>query len=352
MINITGMLIGIALLFGNAFFVGAEFALVSTRRTQIEPRAEAGSRVARITLRALDNVSLMMAGAQLGITMCSLGLGAVAEPAVAYALEIPLEAIGVPSAFLHPIAVVIALTIVLSLHMTIGEMVPKNLAIAGPERTAMILGPILYVLVQIMKPLLLLINFLANTVLRILRVTPREKVATAFTADEVAGFVSESMAEGLIDHEEHQLLTGALTMSRETIETITVPRSELAVLSMNATISQAQQECVRTGYSRFPLADAHGDLAGYVHVKDLLSSELNADDPLPARVMRPLPRFTANTLLDDALEGMQAGGVHVALVSGTSGDIIGVAMLEDVVERLIGEIGEIGEVTDRPTSSS
>ena len=129
MINVTGMVVGVLLLFGNAFFVGAEFALIAARRTQIEPRAAAGSRSARITLRALERVSLMMAGAQLGITMCSLGLGAVAEPAVAYALEIPLEAAGVPSALLHPIALVIALTIVVSLHMTIGSASPLPWAV-------------------------------------------------------------------------------------------------------------------------------------------------------------------------------------------------------------------------------
>ncbi|MBD8504935.1 HlyC/CorC family transporter [Hoyosella sp. G463] len=343
MIDITGMLIGIALLLGNAFFVGAEFALVSVRRTQIEPLAESGSRLARWTLRAVDNVSLMMAGAQLGITMCSLGLGAVAEPAVAYFLEIPLEALGVPSALLHPIAVVIALTIVLSLHMTVGEMVPKNLAIAGPARAAMVLGPILYVIVQVAKPLLLLINFLANTVLRLIRVTPRDNVAAAFTAEEVASFVSESKAEGVIDEEEHQLLSGALSISSETIDSITVPRSELTVLPRSATIAQAQAECVRTGYSRFPLADDNGQLTGYVHVKDLLDASLDPGAPLPGDVIRALPRFAADTLLDDALDGMQEGGVHVALVTDGTSAVMGVVMLEDVVERLIGEIGELND---------
>ncbi|AEF41118.1 hemolysin family protein [Hoyosella subflava] len=347
MINVTGMIVGILLLFGNAFFVGAEFALVSTRRTKIEPRAEEGSGAARITLRALDNVSLMMAGAQFGITLCSLGLGAVAEPAVAYALEVPLEALGVPSVMLHPIAVAIALTIVLSLHMTIGEMVPKNLAIAGPERTALVLGPMLYLLVQVLKPLLLLVNWLANTVLRILRVEPKDKVATAFTADEVAGFVRQSKAEGLLDEEEHRLLTGALTMSRETLQSIMVPRDRVVSLDDTATIAQAHAACIRTGFSRFPIVAAGGDFTGYVHVKDLLGEAVSPDDAIAGMPIRTLPRFTSNTLLDDALEGMQTRGSHVAIVTDEEGHALGAAMLEDVVERLIGEIADSAQAAAR-----
>lgn len=353
MINVTGMVVGVLLLFGNAFFVGAEFALVSTRRARIEPRAEAGSRRARLTLRALDRVSLMMAGAQFGITLCSLGLGAVAEPAVAYALEIPLEAAGVPSGLLHPIALVIALTIVLSLHMTIGEMVPKNLAIAGPERSALVLGPILYVLVQVLKPLLLLINTLANLVLRMLRVEPKEKVATAFTADEVAGLVRESKAEGLLADEEHRLLTGALTMSRETVQSIMVPRERIVALPDTGTVAHAHAECVRTGFSRFPVISGTGEFTGYLHVKDLLGTPeatLPGDTPLSASPIRALPHVTSDTLLDDALEEMQARGSHVAIVTSSDGSVLGAAMLEDVVERLVGEIADSAQIAARRRS--
>jgi len=154
MIDGWAIAVAVALLAGNAFFVGAEFALIAARRTQIEPRAAEGSRAARLTLRAMERVSLMMAGAQLGITMCSLGLGAIGEPAVAHVLEIPLGALGVSGALLHTIAFAIALAIVVFLHMVLGEMVPKNIAIAGPERSALVLGPALYGVVTVLKPLI------------------------------------------------------------------------------------------------------------------------------------------------------------------------------------------------------
>ena len=186
MSDTAGLLLALALLAGNAFFVGAEFALISARRTQIEPRAVAGSTRARSTLRAMEDVSLMMAGAQLGITVCSLGLGAVGEPALAHLIEGPLEAAGAPEALLHPIAFALALTIVVFLHMVLGEMVPKNIALAVPERSALALGPVLSTVVRVLRPLIWLLNQGANLVLRCLRVQPKDEITSAFTRDEVA----------------------------------------------------------------------------------------------------------------------------------------------------------------------
>lgn len=338
MVDLTALVIGITLLAGNAFFVGAEFALVSARRTQIEPRAAEGSRPARMTLRAMERVSLMMAGAQLGITVCSLGLGAIAEPAVARIIEIPLAAAGVPGSLLHPIAFAIALAIVIFLHMVLGEMVPKNLAIAGPERSAILLGPPLFIIVLVLKPLIVVLNVVANLLLRMLRVTPRDEVASVFTADEVAAFIVESREQGLLEEAEHDLLAGALSISTEPVSTVTVPRSELVVLPPDVTPAQAEAECIRTGFSRFPIEGAGGELDGYVHLKDLLvvPAEI-AERPIARRWIRPLVRIDSRATLDAALTAMQARGTHVALVT-EDGQVRGIAMLEDVVERLVGEV--------------
>ncbi|GAB3648020.1 hemolysin family protein [Glycomyces tarimensis] len=330
----TGLAIGVALLLGNAFFVGAEFALIAARRTQIEPRAAAGGRAARITLRALERVSLMMAGAQLGITMCSLGLGAVAEPAIAHAIEGPLGALGVPGGLLHPIALAIALTIVLSFHMTVGEMVPKNIAIASPERAALILGPPLYIIVAVLRPLLVIINWIANHTLRLLDVEPKDEVASAFTADEVAGFIAESKQEGLLDAEAHALISGALSIGEDTVESIMVPGPDLVTAATDATIGELQRQCVETGHSRFPVTEA-GEIVGYVHIKDLLDHP--GDRLLPSHEIRPLVSIAHTTPLDRALAAMQADTTHVALVTGESGRVLGAAMLGDVVTRLTGE---------------
>ncbi len=348
MIDTTAILIAVALLVGNAFFVGAEFALIATRRTQIEPRAAAGSRPARLTLRAMERVSLMMAGAQLGITMCSLGLGAIGEPAVAHILEIPLAAIGVSGPLLHTIAFVIALAVVVFLHMVLGEMVPKNIAIAGPERSALIMGPILYVIVLVLRPLIVFLNWLANIVLRLIRVEPRDEVASAFTADEVAAFIAESRQEGLLGEGEHQLLSGSLSIGTETVEQVMVPLADLVTLPRDTTPAQAEAEFVRTGYSRFPIADADGPLVGYVHLKDFLGLSADAANrPIDRHVIRPLATIAKDATLEATLAVMQAGGTHFALVVDGE-NTIGAAMLEDVVERLIGEVRDAAQVPARP----
>ncbi len=345
MLDSTAILIAIALLIGNAFFVGAEFALIAARRTQIEPRAAAGSRSARITLRAMERVSLMMAGAQLGITVCSLGLGAIGEPAVAHLLEIPLAAVGISGAALHTVAFIIALAIVVVLHMVLGEMVPKNIAISGPERSAMILGPILYGIVLVLRPLIWLLNWMANAVLRLLKVQPREEIASAFTADEVAAFIAESREEGLLEDREHQLLSGAVSIGTETVEAVMVPLGELVTLPHRATPAEVEAEFLRTGYSRFPVAAEGGHVVGYVHLKDFLG--LSDDEfarPLGEHVVRPLATIAKDATLEATLAAMQSGGTHFALV--TDGEqTVGAAMLEDVVERLIGEVKDAATVS-------
>jgi CBS domain containing-hemolysin-like protein len=194
----AGVAVAVVLLLANAFFVGAEFALISARRSSIEPLAEAGSRRARTTLAAMERVSLMMAGAQLGITVCSLGLGAV-EPAVAHLLEPVFEALRVPGALVHPISFAIALAVVVALHVVIGEMVPKNLALAGPDRAALALTPPLAAVVRVLRPVIVVLNALANGVLRLLRVAPKDEVTSSFTRDEVAGLFDQSRAGGLLD---------------------------------------------------------------------------------------------------------------------------------------------------------
>ncbi|MDN4477062.1 hemolysin family protein [Demequina sp. SYSU T00039] len=339
----VAILIAIALLVGNAFFVGAEFALISARRTQIEPRAAEGSWAARVTVRGMDRVSLMMAGAQLGITACSLGLGAIGEPAVAHQLEKPLAAIGITGAWLHGIAFAVALVVVVALHMILGEMVPKNIAIAGPERAALLLAPPLYGLVWILRPLIWLMNALANLGLKVLRVEPRDEVATTFSAEEVAGLVAESHQEGLLDEAERRVLDGSLTLSFETVDSVMVPRDELITLPVDVTPQKAQQATVRTGFSRFPLTDGD-ELVGYLHLKDFATVPRGgATRPIPDDAVRPLTSIPSGSSLEQALGRMQARGTHIALVRGEGGVVLGAAMLEDVIERLVGEVVDVGQ---------
>jgi len=334
----TALTISAFLLVANAFFVGAEFALISARRSSIEPRAQAGNRLAGITLHAMERVSLMMAGAQLGITICSLGLGYLGEPAIAHALEGPFASVGIPESLVHPFAFAIALGLIGYLHVVLGEMVPKNLALAGPDRAAMALAPPLAIIVRVLHPFIALLNWIANRVLRLAGVTPKDEVTSAFTRDEVASLVEESRREGMLDIEEERLLVGALTFEERDARTVLLPRDELVTVAPNVTPHEVEEVAARTGYSRFPVA-RDGDLIGYLHLKDALEVEdVHRHRAIAPSWIRDLSVVDPADPLRTVLAAMQRSKSHLALVTAADGNALGVVALEDVLEELVGEV--------------
>jgi CBS domain containing-hemolysin-like protein len=338
MSDYTALLVAVGLLAANAFFVGAEFALVSARRTQIEPRAAEGSRAARTTIKAMEQVSLVMAGAQLGITVCSLGLGALGEPAVAHLLEPAFHAAGVPDSLLHPVSFVVALSIVVYLHVVLGEMVPKNIAIAGPERAAIVLGPPMMVVVTVLRPVVVTFNAIANGVLRLMRVEPRDEVSSAYTREEVAALVDESRGEGLLPDEEYDRLSGALGFTERTVMSVLMPREDLATVPRGATVAEVEQVCASTGFSRFPVA-SNGDLMGYLHIKDVLETDPERRDrQVDDKWIRPFATMRPQDVLHDALATLQRRGAHMGRIVEDDGTVLGLVTLEDVLEELVGEI--------------
>ncbi|MGH3508233.1 MAG: hemolysin family protein [Nocardioidaceae bacterium] len=337
--DLTALVTGLGLLAANAFFVGAEFALVSARRTQVEQRAAEGSRMARTTLWAMDQVSYVMAGAQLGITAASLGLGAVAEPAVAQRVEPALHALGLPANLLHPVAFAIALALVVYLHVVLGEMVPKNIALAGPERAAIMLGPPMMTVVRALKPVVAALNAVANGVVRLLGVQPRDDVPSAFTREEVGSMVDESRAGGLLHEEEHERLSNALFFTERSIGSIMRPRDQLATVGEGATVADVEQLCAETGFTRFPVQSEAGELTGYLHVKDVLETDPQRQhDVIEQRWVRPFATVRPGDLLDDALTTLRRRGAHMARVVDEDGVVVGVVTLDDVLEELVGDI--------------
>jgi CBS domain containing-hemolysin-like protein len=342
------ILISVLLLAGNAFFVGAEFALISARRSAIEPLARAGHKAAKRTLAAMEQVSMMLAGAQLGITVCSLGLGALAEPALEHALEPVAAAIGLPDALVVPVSFVLGLSIVVYLHMVLGEMVPKNIALAGPERSALALAPPLRAIVLVLKPAIWCLNTFANIGLRILRVTPKEEITSSFTSEEVASMIAESRREGLLHAHEHRLLQRAITITQKEARNLLLPLAELVSVRTDATPREVEQLTAETGFSRFPVLNEDGGLVGYLHVKDTLlpADSPRLDLPLDPRLIRPLPVISETEKVTDVVAELQREGSHLGrVVSAPSvdggevgGQTLGLVALEDAVEELIGEV--------------
>ncbi|MEJ7633758.1 hemolysin family protein [Aeromicrobium sp.] len=340
MSDYAGVLLTFVLLALNALFVAAEFALISARRTQLEPRVAAGSRPARMALRAIENITQVMAAAQLGITICSVGLGAVGEPAIAHLMEPGFEALSVPEGLVHPISFVIAMTIVVFAHVVLGEMVPKNLALVGPDRAALVLGPFMLGVVVILKPFVVVLNGVANLLVRrVFRVEPKDEVSSTYTHDEVAGLVEESRREGLLDEHEYGLVSGALDFYDGTIDRVLLPRAGLVTIPPSATPVDVERACAETGFSRFPVLDANHEIAGYLHIKDVLETDDRSRlETIADKWLRPLATVTAGSGLYEALRTMQARGSHMARVADEAGTVTGVIMLEDVLEELVGEI--------------
>jgi CBS domain containing-hemolysin-like protein len=280
----------------------------------------------------------MMAGAQLGITVCSLGLGYLGEPAVAHVIEGPLESLGVPAGLLHPIAFAIALSFVAFLHIVLGEMVPKNIALAGPDRAALALGPPLVLVVRILHPAIASLNWIANITLRLLGVVPRDEIASTFTRDEVAGLILESRREGMLDKHGGERLVGAIEFERRTAESVLLPIDELETVTETVTPAELETVAARTGFSRFPVRRGE-QLIGYLHIKDVLEFEdVHRNRPIATAWVRPLPEVSLEDGLREALETMQAAEAHLARVLSADQRLFGVIALEDVLEELVGEI--------------
>ena len=346
--SFTAILLALALLLGNAFFVAAEFALVSARRSQIEPRAVRGNRFARTTLLAMENMSEVIAVNQLGITVCSLVLGAVAEPTIAHLIEPVLQALNVPDSFLHPVAFTVGLSIVVFLHVVMGEMIPKNIALAGPDRAALVLGTPVWAFVTVLRPVIKVINAVARALLRLVGVSLMDEVSSTYTREEVAALVEESRGEGLLQDDEYDRLAGALGFTERTVAAVLMPPETLTTVPRNATVAQVEDVCAATGYSRFPVtAEGLVSPVGYLHIKDVLElDEARRGRQIESRWIRPLAPVKASDQLHDALEILQRRGAHMAAVSDDEGSFLGLATLEDVIEELVGEIRDAAHLDE------
>ena len=340
------ILLVVILLLANAFFVGAEFTLISSRRDRLEALLEQGKARAQIVINASRHVSLMLAGAQLGITICSLLLGRLGEPAVAHRLGVFFALLHIPDVLQHAISFAIALAFITVAHVLIGEMVPKNLAIADPERLALWLVPVHVAWVKLVNPFIWLLNQVANALLRLVKVEPKDELETAYTSAELAELLSESRREGLLEQSEHERLSQTLSSAHKTVGDVLVPIGKLTTLPCTPTIGEVERAVSTTGFSRYPLCGQSGDLIGYLHVKDVLDQI--GDDPstpVPASKTRALTELPVTARLDQALSAMRKEGTHLARALDSHGRPVGVVALEDLVEEYVGTVRDGTHVT-------
>lgn len=341
------LFVGLLTIAANALFVGAEFGMISVRREQVEPRAETGDRRARSVIWGLEHLAQLLAAAQLGITACTLVLGIVAEPAIARLVEPVFHAANVAHGAVHPVSFVIALAVATYLHMLCGEMVPKNVALAAPVRTALALGPPLVALTRALRPVIFAVNALANAGLRLVGVEPRTEVAAVFSDDELSRMVKDARAAGLLAPGAATRLREALELGRRPVGEIVMAPEHVVRAPLGITPEGLEALGARSGFSRFPVADDDGRVLGYLHVKDALDAEPR-EAPFPRSALRPITRVGAATPLDDVLTAMRAGRGHLAAVVDDEGRGLGLVTMEDLLKALVGR--EAGREPHAPPS--
>lgn len=347
--TLTYLIVALCLLVANGFFVGAEFGLMTARRSKIEELASEGSASGKRALASLRDLSFMLAAVQLGITMASLGLGFVAEPAIAHIIEEGLQSIvEIPESVLHTISFVLALSLVVFLHMVIGEMAPKNIAIAEPEKTALWVAIPLRMYSVVFRPFIWLLNAMANGLLRLVKVKPVDELVSSHSARELAVMISRSAQEGVLEKFKERLLSGAIELGERDAGSAMVSRTEVAAIPIAATPRDAEQLIEATGHSRFPIyRDDIDHVVGFIHAKDLLRvSGKDRVNPLPTKLIRPMVIVPESRKLRSLLLDMRRERKHFALVIDEHGGTAGIVTLEDLLEELVGEIRDEHDVAE------
>ena len=339
----------IFLILVNSVFVATEISLVASRISRLEELAEGGSRTAKRALEARKDLRKQLSGSQLGITLSSVILGILAEPSVGELIRSLLENLGAPSGVSETASWIAAIAIAAMLQMMFGEIVPKNIAIADPERTLLRVMPIQRFFVQIAKPVILLLDKIVAIAVRPLSKKLQVGNDSALGMTELLAVIKASKDDGLIESFEHELLTSALDLGRRPVSSIMINRSQMVTINRKMNLSAIEEVVVSSGHSRLPVVgNTENDLLGFLHVKDFLRlPEQSHSEPVPLEMIRRMLIVPPDLLLDDLLLQMRRSHSHLAGVKTSEGVLLGLVALEDVIEELVGEIEDESDFTKK-----
>ncbi|MEU9451892.1 hemolysin family protein [Streptomyces sp. NPDC048277] len=330
----TALFVTVLLLIGSGFFVAAEFALVAAKRHRVEKAAAEGQRGAKAALAGIRELSLMLAGAQLGITICTLGLGSVSKPAISHELDPLLHKLGLPSAVSYGVAFAVAMILVVFLHMVVGEMAPKSWAIAHPERSAILLAPPFRALVNAVRPLIRFLNALSNALVRLCRVAPRGELASVHNREQLTHLVAESERLGLISEEDSGLITSSLTEPQNPVGALQVPAAEITSVAADADADTILATAAAHDRNRLLVRD--GDrVIGSVHARDALIARTRGRAITARDLARPVPELAADDTISHAIEQLRRRRASLAVVHDTTGRLTGMITLDDLLARLL-----------------
>ncbi|MGH2767410.1 MAG: hemolysin family protein [Candidatus Methylomirabilales bacterium] len=339
------------LVLANGFFVAAEFGLVAVRRTRIEELVERGSRRAASAQKAIRELNLMLSGCQLGITLASLGLGWIGEPTLAFLLGGAFDALPPPfdAVATHAAAVVVAFGIITFLHVALGELVPKNLAIALPEATALWVASPIRAFTYLLRPVIWFFNESANRVLRLFGIKAQPEVSSVHTPEELAIIIEESRRGGAIESGQSELLAKTLEFPEKRAVEAMVPRVAARAVKADAGLDVLLDLAEATGYSRFPVWEERPDeFMGVVHLKDMIKAGRRRPDAAVREVMRKPLLVPESLPLEDVLVQMRISQAHFAIVLDEFGSTAGIITLEDILEELVGQIRDEYDLREKP----
>ncbi len=334
--------VGLLLTVGTGLFVASEFALVNLDRADLEARQARGESRLSLTISALRHTSTHLSAAQLGITLTTLLTGYTMEPALSNLLRPTLSAWHIPDAAISPIATVVAMTVATVLSMILGELVPKNFALALPRQTAKLVIPFQVAFTTVFKPAVIVLNGSANGVLRGMGVEPKEELSGARTAEELSSLVRRSASAGVLEEDTATLLDRTLTFSRLTAADVMTARPSMHAIAAGDSADDVIQLARRTGHSRFPVYDDDlDDITGVVHLKAAVSvpRDRRAEVPVGALSTEPL-RVPETAHVDGLIAELRARGYQLAVVVDEYGGTAGLVTLEDLIEELVGEVSD------------
>jgi CBS domain containing-hemolysin-like protein len=332
---VSGMSTGLALVISalivalSAFFVAIEFALVAARRNRLEQAAQT-SMAARAALRSARDLSLLLAGSQLGITLCTLALGAITKPAVHHMMTPLLTGWGLPAVTADVVAFVLSLIVVTFVHLVVGEMAPKSWAIAHPERSATLLAIPMRGFMWLTRPVLVALNGIANWCLRRIGVQPVDEVSSGRGPDALRQLLDHSARAGALDTGRHDRLATALEINTRPVGAVVRPMRQIAEVPARSTAEEIRAVVRSSGHLRLVVTEA-GKPVGVVHVRDALAQP---EDRTAAELMRPVLTLSADTPIYAALGTMRDTRNHLALV-GTGDDLVGLVTLHDLLDQLL-----------------
>ncbi|SEC00683.1 hemolysin family protein [Streptomyces sp. TLI_105] len=329
------LFVTVLLLIGSGFFVAAEFALVAAKRHRIEKAVAEGQRGAKAAFAGMRELSLMLAGARLGITICTLGLGSISKPAVSHELDPLLVKLGLPTGLSYAVSFAVAMIIVVFLHMVVGEMAPKSWAIAHPERSAMLLTPPFRALVKAVRPLIRLLNKVSNALVRMCRVQPRDELAAVHNREQLTHLVEESERLGLINRTDSQLITRSLTEPQTPVAELQTVAADFVAVSADADLATVL-ECAADARRSRLLARETDRILGTVHARDALVAASRGRNAVARDLVRPVPELVGTDTVSHAVEQLRRRRASLALVRDGGGAVTGLVSLDDLLVRLMG----------------